>query len=77
MTNIKRKSGNINFPIGTAVWHPFLGNADGIVVAPDTVCGTANYKKVYVATQCSRVYTFCPYSLTKIDMNQISQEMVA
>jgi hypothetical protein len=55
--------------VGTFVYHPMLGGKDGIIVEPDNPMSASNVKKVYVKTDCGRVYTFCPNSLTKITLD--------
>ena len=62
---------------GTFVHHPMLGNQDGIVVDPPyNPLAAKNEKKVYVKTRCGRTYSFCPNSLTKINMDQVAEEMI-
>jgi hypothetical protein len=62
---------------GMLVHHPLLGNQDGIVVTPPVnPLAAKNEKKVYVRTRCGRIYTFCPNSLTKIDVGQVAEEII-
>ena len=65
-----------NFKVGTFVYHPLLGRDDGIVIEPQGDWGISNHKKVYVKTKCDLVYTFCPNSLTRTNIDQIVEEIV-